>query len=458
MLDRLATRAAFWTALSLSATLAGYLSVGGTLPFAGSLGGGAGAMPFIELPRLTLLELAPWLSLASLAVAVAGWRRLHRELHRDTTETSATLHTQQLHDAMQASADGVLLLRAIRDLDGTISDFEILAANPSAATLLRADHAALLGRRVRRDFPTAVSESVLDSYRDVVQKQQAFHADERVDRRQFAASWLSHQAVPAADGIAVTLRDISAHKREERQLRRASLTDELTRLYNRRGFLTLGEQQLRLARRQDKDAVLLYVDMDEFKALNDQHGHAEGDRALMAVARLLRRVVRDCDVVGRMGGDEFTVLALDADRMAARSIQRRIEERLALLNASGELAAPLSLTIGHTRVRPTEHAPLTEIMARADALLYARKRRRKLTAASLATTQAREAQAHTRRGENGRTVANTRLRQSLRRTPVSAPALVVPPDVAAIARATAVAAAARVPMAPNGVPYSPIRS
>ncbi|MCC6245125.1 MAG: GGDEF domain-containing protein [Gemmatimonadaceae bacterium] len=458
MLDRLATRAAFWTALSLTAALAGYVSVGGALPFANALGGGAGANALIELPRLTPIGLAPWLSLAALTVAVAGWRRLHRELHDPSTASNAALHTRQLHDAMQASADGVLLLRTIRDLDGTISDFEILEANPAAAALLRAERVALLGRRVRRDFPTGVSASVLESYRSVVQQQQPFHADVRVDRRQFAAGWLSHHAVPTADGLAVTLRDISTHKREEQQLRRASLTDELTRLYNRRGFLTLGEQQLRLARRQDKDAVLLYVDMDEFKALNDQYGHAEGDRALMAVARLLRRVVRDCDVVGRMGGDEFTVLALDADRIAARSIQRRIEERLALLNASGELAAPLSLTIGHTRVRPTEHAPLTEIMARADALLYARKRRRKLTAASMAATQAREAQAQSRRGESGRVAANTRLRQSLRRTPVSAPALVVPPDVAAIARATAVAAAARVPMAPNGVPYSPIRS
>ena len=200
----------------------------------------------------------------------------------------------------------------------------------------------------------------------------------RVSRRLFGAGWLYHQAVPTAEGIAVTLRDVSSRKREERSLRRASLTDDLTSLYNRRGFLMLSEQQLRVARRQEKDAVLLYVDMDDFKALNDKFGHAEGDRALTAVGRLLRRAVRDSDVVARMGGDEFTIMALDADRAAARLIQRRIEERIMLLNATGELAAPLSLTIGHTRVRPTDPASLTELLARADALLYARKKRRKV--------------------------------------------------------------------------------
>ena len=114
-----------------------------------------------------------------------------------------------------------------------------------------------------------------------------------------------------------------------------TLVDDLTRLYNRRGFITLAEQQLRIARRQGKDAVVMYAAMDDFKQINDTHGHAVGDRVLAAVARLLQDTVRDCDVVGRLGGDEFTVLALDADGAGARAIQRRVDERLAVLNASG---------------------------------------------------------------------------------------------------------------------------
>ena len=410
----------------------GLLSVGANALLARSLDGLAGVrVPFVDyLP--TFVDAAPLLSLLSFAIAIAGWRRLHRELSRRAIGDRATQdRVLQLHEAMHANTDGVLLFRAIRDTSGTITDLEIVDVNPSGALLVRSERAALVGRRLRRDLPRTLSDALLPRYVEAIRARQSVAEEIRVDRRQFAVGWLYHQAVPTADGLAVTIRDISSHKREAVRLSRASLTDELTRLYNRRGFLTLAEQQLRIARRQDKDAVLLYVDMDEFKALNDAHGHAEGDRALVAVGRLLRRAVRDCDVVARMGGDEFTIMALDADRAAARSIQRRIEERVALLNASGELAGPLSLTIGHTRVRPTEHASLAELLARADTLLYARKRRRKLTASATSSTTAR-------------TASRPRARPMPSRAPVSAPALVIPPDVAAIARATSVAAVSRV--------------
>jgi diguanylate cyclase (GGDEF)-like protein len=426
MLDRLATRALFWTTLALLAGAGGLLSVGSTETFARVLDAFAATrLPLIDyLPRLG--DAAPLLSLLSFGIAVAGWRGLHREVTRRALGAGETTsHVQQLHEAMHANVDGVFLLRAIRATSGDITDFEIADVNPSGALLVRAGRDQLIGRRLRRDFAESFGVELWERYVTSITSRQSVAEEIRVNRRQFTGGWLYHQAVPTGDGLAVTIRDVSARKREEVRLRRASLTDELTQLYNRRGFLTMADQQLRLARRQGKDAVLLYVDMDEFKDLNDRYGHAEGDRALSAVGRLLRRAVRDCDVVARMGGDEFTIMALDADRVAARSIQRRIEERVALLNASGELAAPLSLTIGHTRVRPSEAASLPELLARADALLYARKRRRKLAAKT-----------------TSRAISRGRPRTTLNRSPVAAPALVVPPDVAAIARATAVAAAA----------------
>lgn len=388
-----------------------------------------------EMPSFT--QLAPLLSFASFSMALIGLALLRRELTK--REQSVPLSSapeqarvRQLHDAMLASADGMFVLRPTRDETGAVLDFEIADVNPAGAALVRADRATLLGRRLRRDFPATIYEPVMSRYTNALDERAPISEELRVSRRLFTGGWLSHHVVPTTDGLVVTLRDASAHKREEMRLRRASLTDDLTRLYNRRGFLMLAEQQLRIARRQMKDAVLLYVDMDEFKELNDRHGHAEGDRALLAVGRLLRRAVRDCDVVGRMGGDEFTIMALDADRVAARIIQRRIEERVALLNASGELAAPVSLTIGHTRVRPTDTAGVAELLARADSLLYARKKRRKLTAAV---------------AQQGSSRLRSRVPMLPRTLPTSRPGsgLAVPPDVAAIARAAAVAAAARVP-------------
>jgi diguanylate cyclase (GGDEF)-like protein len=438
MLERLATRTIFWGMLAIVAGAGGLMSLGSAVSAnAPHLLSIAAPLSVLESGFPSFTRLAPFLSFAAFTMAVVGLALLRLELRKREqvvlpVDSPDELRVRQLHDAMLASVDGVFLLRPHRDETGSVLDFEISDVNPAGAALVKADRSTLLGRRLRRDFPAMLHEPVVARYTNVVASRQSICEELRVSRRLFAGKWLSHQAVPTTDGLVVTLRDTSAHKREEMRLRRASLTDELTRLNNRRGFLMLADQQLRIARRQMKDAVLLYVDMDEFKELNDRFGHAEGDRALVAVGRLLRRAVRDCDVVGRMGGDEFTIMALDADRVAARIIQRRIEERVALLNASGELAAPVSLTIGHTRVRPSDTAGVAELLARADSLLYARKKRRKLTTAA---------------AERAATRPRVRLTLTGRNPSGSLPGtgLVVPPDVAAIARATAVAAAARVP-------------
>jgi diguanylate cyclase (GGDEF)-like protein len=397
MLDRIALRATFWGALAI-------LAMGGAFAALGSL-----ALP-------SFVNAAPFLSAIALLIAVAGWRLLHRELlRRSAHDVGVRAQMQRLHEAMHASMDGLFLLRGVRDQLGELVDLEISDVNGRGAALLYQQRDALVGRRLRRDLGT-LGERMFEQYAMAIVMGAPVVEEARVNRRQIAAGWLMHQAIPTSDGIAVTLRDISRRKREEARLRKASLTDDLTRLYNRRGFLALADQQLRVARRQGKDAVVMYVDMDGFKQLNDSYGHAMGDRALVAVARMLQETVRDCDVVARLGGDEFTVLALDADGIGARVIQRRIEERLALLNARGDFPVALGLTIGHTRVRPTEHAGVSELLARADQLLYARKRRRQLTKAT---------------SESARPAT-----RGPRRTPRVSPT-VVPAEVAAVARRAA---------------------
>lgn len=404
MLDRLVLRTAFWGTLAL-------LSIAIVLVSTGAL----------TLP--SFVAAAPFLSAISLLTAVAGWRLLHRELLRRMQDDAVLAsRARRLEDAMHGSMDGIFLLRSVRDQQGEIVDFEISEANASGAALLYRQPAHVTGLRLRRDLPT-VGALLFDRYVEAVTVRTPMAEETRVDRRVLQASWVRHRATPTSDGIAVTLQDISRQKREEQRLRKASLTDDLTQLHNRRGFMSLAEQQLRLARRQGKDAVVMYVDMNGFKQLNDSFGHAVGDRALVAVARLLRRTVRDCDVVARLGGDEFTVLALDADGFGARAIQKRIEEQLAVLNASGAFPASLGLTIGHTRVRSTDPAGICELLARADQLLYARKHRRALTAV------------------NG---GGTKTPRAPRRSPRPVPTIPIPAEVAAVALATA-----------RGLPSSP---
>ena len=366
MFDRLALRPPFWgviTLLALTAVGLSAMRVPGVMP--------------------SFVDAAPLLSAAALMIAIAGWRLLHRELlQRMQEDESLRDRVRRLQDAMQSNVDGIFLLRAVRTADGEITDFAIADVNRSGAATLYRSREQLVGHRLRDVLPTPMADLLFERYVDAITFRTAVEEELRVDRRAVAAGWLMHQATPTAEGLAVTVRDISSRKRDELRLRKACLTDDLTQLYNRRGFMTLAEQHLRIARRQGTDAVVMYVDMDDFKQLNDRHGHAVGDRALVAVSRLLRHTVRDCDVVGRMGGDEFTILALDADAEGARVIQRRLEQHLDRFNASGELPMPLSLTVGHTRVRPSDTASMSELLARADQLLYARKRRRQLTKVS----------------------------------------------------------------------------
>ncbi len=390
MFYRLANRAAFWGILTTLSLIFSLAFAGGEMallfaPMA-RIVTASGLMPSVQ-GLLQLGLAAPLLSALALLTAAAGWRILNREIaQRDRNACELTKRANRLQEAMQASGDGVFILRSVRDALGVVTDFEIVDANRTGARLLRTDSASMLGTRLRADARGWLSDAHFEDYVSAVAMREPFVQEVRVDRRRFEAGWLLEQVVPIADGLAVTICDISARKREERGLRRASTIDPLTTLLNRRGFLTLAEQQVRIAHRQEKDFVLLYADMDRFKMLNDEHGHAAGDRALELVGKLLRRAVREVDLVARMGGDEFTIMAVDADHAAARLIQRRIEQRIDELNRSGELAAPVALTIGHTRVRHTDAAPLAEMLARADTLLYSRKRRRK--AAELAAEHA----------------------------------------------------------------------
>ena len=400
MFDRLALRTPFWGLITIVALITAGISATAWMDAVASV-----------------VDAAALLSAGALIIAIAGWRLLHRELLRRMQEDDALRdRVGRLQDAMQSNRDGMFLLRTIRTGSGEISDFEIAEVNDSGAATLYGTRATLIGRRLRDVLPAAMSDMLFERYVDAITLRTSVAEELRVDRRTIAASWIFHQAAPTADGLAVTVRDVSATKREELRLKRACLTDDLTRLYNRRGFMALADQHLRLARRHGKDAVVMYVDMDDFKQLNDRFGHAAGDRALMAVSRLLRRTVRDCDVVARMGGDEFTILALDANGEGARIIQKRLDERLALFNASGELPMALSLTVGHTLVRPTDSSSVSDLLARADQLLYARKRRRHMLQGSDTPT----------------------ARQMPRRAPRLAP-VPVPAEVAAIARAAAMA-------------------
>jgi two-component system, cell cycle response regulator len=159
----------------------------------------------------------------------------------------------------------------------------------------------------------------------------------------------------------------------ERELRSLALTDDLTCLYNRRAFLALATQQMRLTRRKGEGLLLFFADVDNLKDINDSYGHREGDLALIRTADALEQTFRDSDIIARLGGDEFAVLALEASCQNQKVILRRLEESLQGSNAE-ESRYQLSLSVGVARLDPKHFVSLGELMAQADRAMYEEKR------------------------------------------------------------------------------------
>lgn len=170
-----------------------------------------------------------------------------------------------------------------------------------------------------------------------------------------------------------TLRYAIERHRLQTELHALSLTDELTGLYNRRGFLTLAAEDLRQARRRQTELVLAFADLDGLKTVNDRYGHAEGDQAIRDAAVILQQTFRDSDLVARLGGDEFIVLLRDATPYATDRAQTRLARRLREHNAEGQRPYELSLSMGFARERAFDDASLERLIAAADREMYRSK-------------------------------------------------------------------------------------
>lgn len=164
--------------------------------------------------------------------------------------------------------------------------------------------------------------------------------------------------------------------REEEALLALSLTDELTGLYNRRRFFVLAEQYLKVAIRTKKRSLLLFIDMDDLKWINDHYGHSEGDQALIDFANILKKTFRESDIIARIGGDEFVVLLLESTTENCEILITRLYENLKDYNAKGAQRYILSISLGTARFDPEYPIPIDELLSKADALMYAQKRRR----------------------------------------------------------------------------------
>lgn len=170
------------------------------------------------------------------------------------------------------------------------------------------------------------------------------------------------------------LRDLTHMAEQELAATQLATMDELTMLSNRRGFEALTKHALELSRRFQKPAALLYFDLDDFKQINDQFGHAEGDRALKTFAQLLKLTFRESDVLGRPGGDEFAVFLTNVSNAELENALKRLGDAVDKYNKDAKRGYDIAFSFGKVTFDISGHADVEDLMAQADALMYLNKK------------------------------------------------------------------------------------
>ncbi|MDZ8135320.1 MAG: sensor domain-containing diguanylate cyclase [Nostoc sp. DedQUE04] len=180
---------------------------------------------------------------------------------------------------------------------------------------------------------------------------------------------LSRQAIAQIELI----QEVRNRKQAEIEGRQLSLTDELTGLHNRRAFLLMAAQQLKIAHRMKVFCWVMFIDLDGLKQINDTLGHDMGDALIIDAGRLLKQSFRSSDIVARLGGDEFIVF-ISSYFKDADTIQARLQTNIANFNQQQNRSYKLSMSIGIERYSPESNMSLEQLIARSDKLMYAQKR------------------------------------------------------------------------------------
>ena len=171
--------------------------------------------------------------------------------------------------------------------------------------------------------------------------------------------------------------DITEKKHMEEQLMKLARADSLTGCYNRRYALELLDRHLKLSQRNKSSILLAFLDIDGFKAINDTFGHDEGDEVLKKVAALLKSILREIDIICRMGGDEFLLIFPDSSLKEASLIISRLQKNLSQLNKTIKKDYSIKFSIGFSEYLPDKPKTLNELIRIADQRMYEEKKKNK---------------------------------------------------------------------------------
>jgi len=180
--------------------------------------------------------------------------------------------------------------------------------------------------------------------------------------------------------MTVISKEITDRKYMEKELKALSLKDDLTGLYNRRGFTTLAEQHIKMAKREKIGFYVLYADLDNLKTINDTFGHKEGSRAISDIANIFEETYREVDIIARLGGDEFAIIHVGLTGDNVDIIDSRLQAKIDLFNLRNDRDFKLSLSVGIAYYDPEHPCSIDELLVKADTLMYEQKKDKKNSA------------------------------------------------------------------------------
>jgi diguanylate cyclase (GGDEF)-like protein/PAS domain S-box-containing protein len=302
-----------------------------------------------------------------------GFRGITRDVtDRNRLESDRKNMVSLLEATIESTTDGILVV----DSSGRIvlynQKFVELWGIPVSVLITKDDHQAIAYVLAQLKDPDGFIAKVTELYSHP--DDESFDTLEFKDGRIYERYSKPQRVDGKSIGRVWNFRDVTQLKQGEEALRTLSLVDDLTGLYNRRGFLTLAAQELKMANRLKRGMFLLFADLDDLKGINDHFGHQEGDRALIAVAGIIKETYRDPDIIARIGGDEFVVLAIEGtSESSAENLRLRLSRNLELFNAKKVRSYPLSFSMGVVRYDPDQPASVEGLIAEADKRMYEEK-------------------------------------------------------------------------------------
>lgn len=266
----------------------------------------------------------------------------------------------------------------IHDLDGTLT-----TVNPAAAASLGYANDELTGKNLR-DLLQEENRSEFDLYlRQIENEGIATGLLALVSKQGKQLVWRYNNILASEPGkepyVLGHAQDVTELLAAQNALKNLSLTDDLTGLYNRRGFLTMAEQQIKLERHAGtaRGLVLMFADLDGLKKINDTYGHEAGSDAIIEFSKVVKSALRTADLVARWGGDEFVILSIGSKDEHVGLMSQRIDDKLREYNSTSGKPYALACSIGLAPVPTEGNRTFESIIAEADKAMYAEKRRRK---------------------------------------------------------------------------------